>query len=79
VDYGATQKSGADLVGDGLAEMYICGVISSVSGVGGYDRRFGRTLGPLFPCDDATLELSVAMPSVLHSLQNYLELSYLGF
>jgi hypothetical protein len=62
VGYGATQKLGADLVGDGLAETYVCDVISSVSGVGGYDRRFRRTLGPLFPCDD-TPELSVAMPS----------------
>jgi hypothetical protein len=65
VGYGATQKLGADLIGDNLAEMYVCDVISSVSGVGGYDRRFGRPLGTLFPCDDAMLELSVAMSSVL--------------
>lgn len=54
---GVPQKLGADLVGDGLAEMYMYAsdVISSVWCGWMWDRRFGWKMGTLFPCDDATL------------------------
>jgi hypothetical protein len=81
---GVPQKLGADLVGDGLAEMYMYAsdVISSVSGVGGceigdLDEQWERCFHVMMLRWHFFLGNGIG--SYLHSSQKCLEFSDLGF